>query len=133
MQTRARRIGVAAFLLALGLGALPMPWAAADPHRFETIGPDSADLRFYLVCARLSDERLLSFGEAATCSQVFMRIKLSFLPGVTLEEFQHMPPKTKSAANIEGYLKYRAWLLQNQDRIGRLEDALVINPAIVSN
>jgi hypothetical protein len=101
---------------------------AVDPARLETPGPDTGDLRFYLACASASNERMLGFDEAVACSDAFQRIKLSFFPGVTLEEFALLPPGEQSALSIEGYLRYRTWIQQNRDRFSVLDDTL--SPAL---
>jgi hypothetical protein len=128
VQSRLGRKAVRAILLALCLGVVSVQSGAADPARLDTPGPDTDDLRLYLACASASNERMLGFNEAIVCSDAFQRIKLSFFPGVTPEEFALLPPREQSALSIEGYLRYRAWIEQNRDRVSVLDDKL--SPAL---
>jgi hypothetical protein len=114
--------------LAWGLMGLAAPWvmlaaatAAADPISQQAIGPDDADLRVYLECSRIADERLLAFDEAGICSRVFLRIKLSFVPGMTLDAFDQLSPEKKSAVNTLGYLRYLDWKAANATKIKDLK------------
>lgn len=94
--------------------------AAAEPVSQRQFGLEHADLRVYLDCARSSNERLLGFGEAEICSRVFLRIKLSFVLGMTAEAFDHLPLRTKAEVNTLGYLRYRSWLEENSALVERL-------------
>jgi hypothetical protein len=128
VQSRLGRKAVTAILLALCLDVLSVQSGVADPARLDPPGPDIDDLRLYLACASASNERMLGFDEAIVCSDAFQRITLSFFPGLTPEEFALLPPTEQSALSIEGYLRYRAWIAQNRNRVSVLDDKL--SPAL---
>lgn len=102
-----RRSALALVLLAL----VPLP---ANPEpRHGDAEPDAVDLRTYLKCSAAAEGRLLGFDEAALCSTVFMRIKLSFVPDIDLDKFNRLPPKEKSAVDRLGYGRYLDWKQRN--------------------
>jgi hypothetical protein len=67
--------------------------------------------------------RLLSFDEAATCAGAYMRIKLSFLPGVGLDDFEGLPPQAKAAVNLDAYRRYLEWRLEKPAEVDDLTNA----------
>lgn len=97
----------------LFLALLTVPAATADAMPPGTGQPDEADLRLYLDCSRIAEGRLLGFEEAYFCSRVFLKIKLSFVPGMTVEVFDQLSPQEKTAVNSVGYLRYRDWVQAN--------------------
>jgi hypothetical protein len=97
--------------------------ATAETLRPSPGGPDEADLRLYLECSRIAGVQLLGFDDAVFCSRVFMRIKLSFVPGMTLESFDKLTPQEKTAVNTVGYLRYRDWVKANAAWLETLTDA----------
>ncbi|PRY26045.1 hypothetical protein CLV78_101138 [Aliiruegeria haliotis] len=64
----------------------------------------------YSVCSDAALERILSRHEVDHCYDVYIRLKLSFVKGVTLEQFKAMPAASRTVANTKGYTAYRAWL-----------------------
>ncbi len=83
--------------------------SSADPSRPERVGPDEVDLRRHFDCSKLASTRLLSLDEATACSRAFMRIKLAFVPGVGLDDYDRLPPREKAAVNLVGYRRYLEW------------------------
>jgi predicted ATP-dependent protease len=63
---------------------------------------------------------LLGFDEAAFCSTVFMKIKLSFVPDIDLDTFNSLEPAEKSAINRLGYRLYLDWKEANADEFDAL-------------
>jgi hypothetical protein len=98
--------------------------AAAEPIQPSTAGPDDVDLRKYRDCSEVAMKRLLSLDEATACARVFMKIKLSFVPGVGLQAYDRLPPKEKAAVNSSGYMRYMEWRAENAARIEALENEL---------
>ncbi|MXQ06494.1 hypothetical protein GQ651_01405 [Alphaproteobacteria bacterium GH1-50] len=64
----------------------------------------------YRSCAGLAEQKVLSKDEFDACSLAYLKIKLSFLHGVTLERYEGMKPSLRAKANKIGYDAYRAWL-----------------------
>jgi hypothetical protein len=102
-----RCIGAAWVLLTL---AAPLAFSEPLPSGS---GPDIADLRTYLECSVAAEVGLLAFDEAAFCSTVFMKVKLSFLPDVDLDRFNSLQPHEKFAIDHLGYKLYLDWKEQN--------------------
>lgn len=111
---------VVSFLLAM----LAAASASAEDSRLGHTGPDEADLRCFLECSELAKMRVLSFDEAESCTRAYMKIKLSFVPGVGLDDFDGLSPQEKAAINVLGYRRYMEWRLQNAARV----DALTTTP-----
>ncbi len=109
-----RRTAAALVLLAL----VPLS-ANAEPFPGGS-GPDPTDLRTYLECSEASNVRLLGFDEAAFCSTVFLRIKLSFVPDIDLDTFNSLSPTEKSVVDRHSYRLYLDWKEQHADEIDAL-------------
>ena len=101
----------------------PAPALAEDLRPGKT-GPDDSDLRYYFECSELARIRPLSVGEAASCSRAYMKIKLFFVPGVGLDDFDGLSPQEKAAVNVFGYRRYMAWRMQEAAQV----DALTATP-----
>lgn len=112
-------IVVSFFLLAM----LAAASASAEDSRLGHTGPDEADLRYFLECSELAKMHLLSFDEAESCTRAYMKIKLSFVPGVGLDNFDGLSPQEKAAINVVGYRRYMEWRLQNAARVDALTTA----------
>lgn len=132
--THRARIGAMTglFVISSLFVVLAAPSAVADPSGPGRIGPDEADLQFYFDCSEVASLRLLSFDEADVCSRVFMRIKLSFVPGVGLNDYDSLPPREKSAVNIVGYKLYLDWLSKNPVEVEFLKNA-PLSPAFAAH
>jgi hypothetical protein len=107
---------IAAAVVLLGLAPLP---SSSEPLE-GSLGPDATDVRTYLECSVASEVGLLGFDEAALCSTVFMKIKLSFLPDVDLDTFNTLEPTEKSAFDRLGYRLYLDWKDEHADEIDAL-------------
>lgn len=102
-------------------------WCLAEPATASPLGfqlperphfTDVAALEAYRValyhehvrCGELAAETFLGWDEVNTCSEIYLRLKLSFLNGVTLDRYRTMPVKTKVVTHDKGYSAYLAWL-----------------------
>lgn len=63
----------------------------------------------YKICSSAASDRMLSPGEAQSCSEIYMALKMSFLKGVTIDRYMGMSPPTKRKAHDMGYAALRAW------------------------
>lgn len=96
--------------------------AHAEPARLGVPQPNIDDLRFYRACNRTAETQLLGFDEAGLCSRAFLRIKLAFVPAVTPEAFDRLPPRQKAEVNTLGYLRYLDWSKANARWLTTLDD-----------
>lgn len=64
----------------------------------------------HVICARMAEQRQLSFGEVEYCSAIYLALKVSFLHGLTPDRFYQMKPKTQVVAHSKGYAAFRAWV-----------------------
>ena len=67
----------------------------------------------YSDCSQTANERELSRSEAKACTELYTRLKLTFLPGSSYERFQHLSAATRAYGNEQAYAAYRAWLHRN--------------------
>lgn len=74
--------------------------------------PDGVDLAHFGTCADAASSRMLGQDEAQTCSAAFLRIKLSFVPGLSLESYGRLSPDERAAANRTGYEAFLDWRLR---------------------
>jgi hypothetical protein len=109
------------FFLVAMLAAAP---ATAQDSRLRYVGPDEADIRYIFECSELAKMHLLSFDDAADCTRAYMRIKLSFLPGVGFDDFAGLSPEEKAVVNTVGYQRFMEWRLINTAQV----DALTTTP-----
>jgi hypothetical protein len=63
----------------------------------------------YLACSELAKQRILNSTEAHECGLNYIRLKLAFLPEVSIEGFMAMPPAQRFEVNRMGYLLYLRW------------------------
>ena len=66
--------------------------------------------RKHMDCASQATERLMSPGAASDCADIYLRLKLTFLPGVDAEGFKTFSPETRARINRITYVAYRSWL-----------------------
>ena len=66
----------------------------------------------YQECAAAALTEFLGAADAALCSEIFLRLKLTFLPGTTLETFLTRSAATRAKGNQMGYAAYLAWLVR---------------------
>jgi hypothetical protein len=135
VQTNPVAIGAATglFIIAVLLAVMTAASASADPSRPRNVGPDEADLRHYFDCSKVATMRLLSLDEATGCARVFMRIKLSFVPGVGLNDFDRLPLQEKAAVNLVGYRRYVEWLSENSGEVEDLRNAPLSSSTLAEN
>ena len=107
-------------LAVAGLAALP---AAADPKPHPDVRPAAADLRDHLACAQEAARRVLGFDEARVCATAYMRVKLAFVPGLELDDFERLPPEDRAAINRLAYARYVAWRAANPAETAAIADA----------
>ena len=69
--------------------------------------------RKHMDCASQATERLMSPGAASDCADIYLRLKLTFLPGVEAEGFKTFSPETRARINRITYMAYRSWLQQH--------------------
>ena len=115
LQTHMARNPTAASLIAMSvlIANLTSTSATAEDTRLRDAGPDESDLRYFLKCSELANTQLLSFDEAKDCSGAFMRIKLFFVPGVGLDDFEGLSAHEKAAVDMVGYRRYVEWHAKN--------------------
>ena len=101
---------VICFLVAILTGGSA---TAEDSPSENAAGPDKADLVHFLECSETARMHVLSLEEAANCLRTYMRIKLSFVPGVNLDDFESLSPSERAAVNLVGYRRYMEWRSRN--------------------
>ncbi|WP_112324006.1 hypothetical protein [Oceanibium sediminis] len=111
------RIAVLAVALCAGLAPLPCGAEAAlfgpRPHWEQTEQMQQYRERLYaahLACCEGAKLQLMGLGEARACGDIYLRLKLSFLNGVTPERYVTMHAATRAVAHDKGYAAYRAWV-----------------------
>lgn len=67
----------------------------------------------YVRCSSQAVAQMLSAIESRDCSNIFMRLKLTFLPDFDFEKFKALPPRSRAEINRKGYAAYRDWLTNN--------------------
>ncbi|MDA7429381.1 hypothetical protein PGB28_12990 [Primorskyibacter aestuariivivens] len=71
-------------------------------------------LAAHQLCNVEASRRALTTDKAQTCSENFLELKLSFLPGASRERYHRLSPSTRKLANEKGYAAYRAWLYRHR-------------------
>ena len=66
--------------------------------------------REYSECSKTAIERAVSMSEAEACADLYLRLKLSFLPGSEYNRFKTLSAATRAYAHEKAYAAYRAWL-----------------------
>ncbi|MEM8973792.1 MAG: hypothetical protein AAGD43_17165 [Pseudomonadota bacterium] len=72
--------------------------------------PDQNYLRAYRTCAREAEVRQLSHAEATACLDAYTRLKLSFLPEVSFDDYARLAPEERWTVNQRAYAAYSGWL-----------------------
>ena len=103
-------VRIGAVVAATLLAAVP---PHADPRAADDLGPAEPDLREYLRCSQEAMQRLLDHDEAEACALAYTKVKLSFLPGVSLDDFNRLAPREKAAMNLVAYERYVRWSARN--------------------
>lgn len=104
------------YSLAVGLWTLAAAFSFAPPdsEKLEigtqrVILPDKRLLAIHQECSQAAEERLLSMAKAANCSKNYLRLKLSFLPDVGVDDFESLSPIEKRKIQKRAYSAFRAW------------------------
>ena len=87
------------------------PTATSDSavERHGRVGPDMDLLAAYERCSQDAAVRLLSLGEATQCSEIYLHLKLSFLPDKDVATFQSLPAEDRWQIQKRGYAALVAW------------------------
>lgn len=80
--------------------------------------PTRADLESYAECAASATTHMLDSGEARRCADAYLRIKLSFLSGISPDHYKTLPPLKRAKANEAGYAAYLNWKLTYVGSLG---------------
>ncbi|MDJ0638438.1 MAG: hypothetical protein QNJ20_06365 [Paracoccaceae bacterium] len=78
-------------------------------------------IAFHFACSDISEHRTLTAQEFHFCSAAYQQIKLSFVPGVSPQTFQYLPPRERAAANTEGFRLFYQWRQDNPVIVEHLE------------
>lgn len=75
----------------------------------------------YFACDGAATERMLSQSEATRCAEAYEAVKVSFLSD---EERRALAegPSARAGALRTGYRRFRNWMAQNPERVGRLRE-----------
>jgi hypothetical protein len=120
--SRSLVIGIVRLSAHVTLAAMP---GAARAQGTDHLGPAASDLRAHVACSVEAERRVLAPDEAAACSTAYMKVKLSFVPGIGLDEFERLPPREKAAVNLLAYDRYLDWSSRRPAEIAALRaDAL---------
>ena len=82
--------------------------------------PSDVLVAAYLRCSDAATHRVLSRFEAEECATSYLRLKLSFLPDVTLRSYKEMTAPQRAEANRRGYQRYMDWKQHQERRFGPL-------------
>lgn len=93
-------------MTALATAAL---FAASPGHADDPVLPDMAVWRIYSDCSAEATRRRLTNDEALACLDAYLRVKLSFLPGMDIERFLKLAPDARWEVNRRAYAAYVAW------------------------
>lgn len=93
-------------------------WAAVPPsgddpraYRAENIEAFRQFLfRRHVVCGDAAIRGDMPYLLAKACARNFMALKLTFVPGATLPQFEASRPEDRARLNAAGYAGFRVWL-----------------------
>lgn len=104
------------YSLAVGLWTLAAAFSFAPPDREKpetgterVTRPDKEFLAIHQECSQAAEKRLLSMAKAENCSKNYLRLKLSFLPDIGVEEFESLSPIERRKIQNRAYSAFRAW------------------------
>ena len=63
----------------------------------------------YRHCSDAAMQRPLSLGEVDACGAAYLRLKLSFVEGVSYDDFRGLSTAEKARVNREGYAAFQDW------------------------
>ena len=104
-------LGIAAgsWVLATAMSFAPLEVGQTEMDEIRHLLPDPELLATYQSCSRSAEDRVLSPAEARHCSEIYLRLKLSFLPNVNPDVFQSLSVKERWEIQQRGYDALRAW------------------------
>lgn len=73
------------------------------------VAPDMEVMETYTTCSAEAEHRLLSHSEAQLCLDAYLRLKLSFVPGMDMDRFRRLSIEERWKVNQQGYGAYVAW------------------------
>ena len=86
----------------------------------DTAEPSDVLVDAYMRCSDAATHRVLNRFEAEECATSYLRLKLSFLPDVTLSSYKEMSAAQRAEANRRGYQRYMDWKQHQERRLGPL-------------
>ncbi len=107
--------------------------AAAQHSQHGGPGPNTWDLAYHIACSEVAKTRVQTAEEAAACARAFMRVKLSFVPSVSLADYEALPPEKRAAVNLAGYRQFVVWSRDNAAWVKALRAAILPPPPVASN
>ena len=75
----------------------------------------------HIACSNAAAERHLTLSEVDKCGANYHEVKLSFIQGVTSEDYQFLTPREKSAVSLSGFRAFHQWRQDNPDTFRFLE------------
>lgn len=67
----------------------------------------------YLTCSSKAAAQVLNQSEVIACMQAYLAVKLSFISGVELGNYQGLPPEKRGEINRRAFKAYRKWKGEN--------------------
>ena len=75
----------------------------------------------HIACSDAAAEQNLTLSEVDECGANYHQMKLSFIPGVTPEDYQFLSPREKSAVSLSGFQAFHSWRQENPAILRQLE------------
>ena len=93
------------FACAAGLAVMAGPGRADLPSERDVQALHDA----LMACNRAAAEGKLSQGEVVACSEVYLELKLAFVPSVDRALYESMSPDERAAVALLGYQLLQCW------------------------
>ncbi|WP_216665242.1 hypothetical protein [Pseudoruegeria sp. HB172150] len=94
----------------------------SEANEMNAPGPSETELLSYFVCSDMAEAGLLPRDIAAACSITYLKVKLSFLPGVGLDDYLAIDAASRAQVSRAGYDALRDWYRQNPARVDALRE-----------
>ena len=78
-------------------------------------------IAFHFACSDISEQRPMTAAEVQTCSVAYQKIKLHFVPDVTVKEYVMLPASEREHVNNEGFREFLKWRQDNPSTVKYLE------------
>ena len=75
----------------------------------------------YFLCSEAAEVRVLDRSETATCTALYMDMKLAFVPEVDLVEFNNLSVQDRARVNRQAYAGYLDWRSENPTLVQQME------------